>query len=201
MRKIKAFGCIVLVIAFVIVLSLASVPQVASGAYPTSEDLEYLEWSIATNDKLIEDGELITAEIKKVAYCDWEYLRVLAKLEYNHAKTALTEIDQFKVSPELEPIKTEKELHLIDTKWEAYYLREAAEAFLSGDYEGASNNLEISMEYLESSMAHSEKSLALIKALPKPTPTSTPKTPGYEAIFATGSLLSVAYLVLRRKNE
>ena len=46
MRKIKAFGCIVLVIAFVIVLSLASVPQVASGAYPTSEDLEFAEWII-----------------------------------------------------------------------------------------------------------------------------------------------------------
>jgi len=200
MRKIKAFGCIVLVIALVMVFSLASVPEVASGAYPTSEDLEYTEWIIATNDKLIDDSELIIAEIKNPAYCDWEYLRVLAKLEYNHAETALTEIDQFEVSPELEPIKTEDELYLIDTKWKAYFLIDAAEAFLSGDYEGASNNLDISMEYLDSSRAHLEKSVALIKALPKPTPIPTPKTPGYEAIFALSSLLSVAYLVLRRRG-
>lgn len=195
-NKLFCKAAIVLVIASLMLFSLASVPEVASAYTPTSEDLEYMEWQIATSDKLIDDSELISAEIKKGIFgCDWEYLRTLCKLQYNHAETALNEIDKFEVSPELEPIKKEYKLSLIDTKWEAHYLKEVAEDYLSGDYEGASDNLDRSMEYTKSSLAHSEKVFALIEALPTPTPES----PGFGAIFAIGSLSAVAYLVLRRR--
>jgi len=170
---------------------------VAKATAPEYEDLEYLEWSIATGKKLSEDGELISAEVKKgIVSCDWEYVRAVAKLQYNHAETALDEIDQFDVSPRYEPIKKEEELYLIDTKWQAHYLKEAAEDFLSGDIDGAMDNIDESQKYLTSSISHLEKQHALIKALPAPTPES----PGFGAIFAISSLLAVAYLLLRRRR-
>ena len=43
MRKIKAFGCIVLVIALVMIFL-----GVASAYTPTTEDLEYIEWATDT---------------------------------------------------------------------------------------------------------------------------------------------------------
>lgn len=192
MRKIKPFGCIVLVIASVMVLG-----GIASAYTPTSEDFEFIEWNILTSEKLSEDNELITTELGKGVFdCDWEYVRTLAKLEYNHAEIALNEIDQFDVSPELKPIKKEFELCLIDLKWSAHYTKEAADDFISRDYEGASDSLHRTLDYLTSAASHEEKVDALIKALPTPTPES----PGFGAIFAIGGLLAVAYLVLRRRG-
>jgi len=199
MRKIKTFCSIVLVIASVMVFLLASVPEVAKATAPEYEDLEYLEWLIATGEKLSEDDELILVETKKgIVDCDWEYVRTVAKLQYNHAETALDEIDQFDVSPRYEPIKKERVLSLIDVKWQAHYLKEAAEDFLSGDIDGGMDNLDESLKYMISSISHLEKENALIKALPTPTP--TPESPGFGTILAIGSLLAVAYLVLRRRR-
>ncbi|MCW3142232.1 MAG: PGF-CTERM sorting domain-containing protein, partial [Methanophagales archaeon] len=36
--------------------------------------------------------------------------------------------------------------------------------------------------------------------LPIPSPTPTPKPPGFKAVFAIASLLTIAYLVLRRRK-
>ena len=172
----------------------------------TSEDLEYIEWSFATNEKIGEDVKLITAEMKKmkkdIFSCDWEYVRTLAKLEYNHAETALTEIDQFEVSPELEPIKKEEELFLINRKWVAHYLIKAAENVRYGDYDEAADNFHDASVYSEVSNTHLYNMKALVEALPTPSPTPmpTPESPGYEAIFALSSLLGVAYLVIRRRG-
>jgi PGF-CTERM protein len=37
-------------------------------------------------------------------------------------------------------------------------------------------------------------------AMPKSTPTLTPEPPGFEAVFAMAGLLSIAYLVLRKRK-
>jgi len=202
---------IVLLIASAMLFPLASIPEVTRAYTPTLEDIEYMEWQKATGTKLLDDSNLIVAELEKGIFgCDWEYLRTLSKLTYNHAETALNEIDQFEVSPEYEPIKKEYKLSLIDTKWKAYYMKEAAEDYLSGDFEGAADNLEKSDEYTKSSLAHLEKVLALMEALPTPSPTPTPRlptpsptptprSPSYEAIFAIVGLLAVVHLVRRKK--
>ena len=181
------------------VFSLASVPEVASAYTPTEEDLEYLEWQHVTSGMQSDNVGLIAAEMenKSPFDCDWEYVRTLAILTYNHAETALIEIDQFEVSAELKHIKTEGELSLIDQKWAAHHFKEASDDYISGDTKGASDNLGKSVEYLKSSIVHAEKGNALIDALPT---TPIQESPSYEAIFAIGSLLAVAYLVLRRKK-
>ena len=171
MRKIKAFWGIVLVIASMTVFSL--IPEVTRAYTPTLEDIEFLVW-YETAEKLGTYGSLIAYEMEKGPFsCDWEYLRTLYNLLYNVAETALKEIDEFDVSPELEPIKTEFKLSLIDTKWSAYYGKEAAENYLSYDFEGAVDNLRKSTEYIESATAHVEKSTALMEALPLPSPIPT----------------------------
>jgi len=198
MRKIKAFYSIVLVIASMTVFSL--IPEVTRAYTPTSEDIEFMEWMMETSIKITDDFRLIDDEPNKGVFgCDWEYLKTLHKLLYDHAETALNEIDEFEVSSELKPIKKEYKLHLIDTKWAAYYGKEAAEDHLSGDFEGAVDNIEKSIEYLGSSNAHLEKAMALIEALPTPSPTPTPRS--FEAIFAISSLLAVVYLMLRKRIE
>ena len=124
MRKIKAFCGIFLVIASMTVFSL--IPEVTRAYTPTLEDIEFLVWYSETAEKLGTYGSLIAYEMEKGPFsCDWEYLRTLYNLLYNVAETALKEIDEFDVSPELEPIKTEFKLSLIDTKWSAYYGKEA----------------------------------------------------------------------------
>lgn len=217
MRKIKAFWGIVLVIASMTAFSLIS--EVTRAYTPTSEDIEFMAWLEETGDKLLDDTRSISNEMEKGPFaCDWEYLKFLHGLLYDHADDALNEIDEFEVSPELEPIKTEYKLYLIDLKWSAYYGKEAAEDILSGDLEGATDNIEKSTEHLESATAHVEKWTALIEALPLPSPiptasptlttatpspipTPTPTPPGFEAIFAVTCLLAIAYLVLRRRIE
>ena len=202
MRKIKAFWGIVLVIALMTVFSL--IPEVTRAYTPTSEDIEFMAWLEETGDRLLDDTRSISNEMKKDPFAwDWEYLKFLHGLLYDHADDALNEIDEFEVSPELEPIKKEYKLYLIDIKWSAYYGKEAAEDILSGDIEGATDNIEKSIEYTESATAHVEKSTALMEALietlPTPSPTPTPRS--FEAIFAISSLLAVVYLVLRKRIE
>ena len=163
-----------------------------------------MAWLEETGDRLLDDTRSISNEMKKDPFAwDWEYLKFLHGLLYDHADDALNEIDEFEVSPELEPIKREYKLYLIDLKWSAYYGKEAAEDILSGDLEGATDNIEKATEHLESANAHLEKSTALMEALietlPTPSPTPTPRS--FEAIFAISSLLAVVYLVLRKRIE
>ena len=199
--------------------SVSLIPEVTRAYTPTSEDIEFMAWLEETGDRLLDDTRSISNEMKKDPFAwDWEYLKFLHGLLYDHADDALNEIDEFEVSPELEPIKKEYKLYLIDIKWSAYYGKEAAEDILSGDIEGATDNIEKSIEYTESATAHVEKTTALIEALPLPSPiptasptlttatpspipTPTPTPPGFEAIFAVTCLLAIAYLVLRRRIE
>jgi len=207
MRKIKAFCGIVSVIALMTVFSL--IPEVTK-AY-TSEDKEFILWTVETSNKLYDDLRLIGNEMSKGDDCDWEILKTFCELLYVHAETALNEINNFEVSSELKSIKKEFKLHLIDMKWAAYYGKQTAEEYLSGDIEGARYNLEKHGEHVESASIHFEKCLALLEELPTPTPTpikspevlptQSPTPRSFEAIFAISSLLAVVYLVLRKRIE
>ena len=123
MRKIRAFGCIVLVIAFVIVFSLVSVPQVASASTPTEEDFEFMAWVINTIDSIDLYSDILQSALEDD---DYEALEVWAGLQHNQFKNALNEIDQFDVSAEIQPIKDEFKLYLQDNKQSLYYLHRYA---------------------------------------------------------------------------
>ena len=99
MRKIRTFGCIVLVIALVVVFS-----GVASAYTPTSEDLEFIEWMEDIGETSMIYQELILSALEDYGYDD---LESLSGDEYDHYKYALIEIDQYDVSPEMQPAKNE----------------------------------------------------------------------------------------------
>jgi len=197
MRKIKAFCGIFLVIASMTVFSL--VPEVTKAYAQTSEDIEFIDWMAEKNDKLLDKPELIADEIDKGVDCDWEFVKTLCELLYVHAENALNEIDEFEVSSELKPVKKEYELLLIDMKWAAYYGKESAGDYLSGDIEGARYNFKKYREHIESAAVHYEKYIALIKHYYQHKAT-TQTSRSLDAIFAISSLLAVAYMVLRRRR-
>ena len=98
MRKIKAFCDIVSVIALMTVFSLIS--EVTRAYTPTSEDIEFMAWLEETGDRLLDDTRSISNEMKKDPFAwDWEYLKFLHGLLYDHADDALNEICLLYTSP------------------------------------------------------------------------------------------------------
>ena len=199
MRKTKLFGyaTIVLLVTSMIVFLLAGAPGVATAS--DYENPEYLAWGFKTLLKLDEDKELISAELEEEDWkkWDWERIRELAKLEQNHIETALEEIDQFEVSPEMKPVKDELKLGLIDNKWAAHYLSKAADDYYSGDREGWEDSMEKVWDYSVTANRHMENSTEILHSLSGPTP--KPVTPGFKAILAVIGLLAVAYLLIGRR--
>jgi len=57
MMEIKAFGCMVLVVASVMLFSLASVPGVASAYTPTSEVIEVIDFIKDQDEKMVDGFE------------------------------------------------------------------------------------------------------------------------------------------------
>lgn len=210
MRKIKPFGCIVLVIALVMVFS-----GVASAYTPTSEDLEFIEWMEDIGETSMIYQELILSALEDYDYDD---LESLSGDEYDHYKYALIEIDQYDVSPEMQPTKNEFKLALQDFKHAAHY-RERGAKYLDSD------DIDKSIIFSESGFEHLTKCSGMVIELtehitpkdsdgdgvpdehdyapndPNVQTKEDVKTPGFGVIFAIGSLLAVAYLVRRRKNE
>lgn len=170
MKKIKTFGCIFLVIALVMVFSLIGVPEVASAYTPTEEDLEYNEWYMDIKRTLMMYNDLIMAALYDADYDDIE---LWGGKKYDFCKESLEEIEQFDVSPEMQPIKNEDKLALQDSKQASYYLERYAKYFDSDD-------AEMSSSYTKSSTEHTKKSNALLEELlseitiPSPTTEETP---------------------------
>ena len=240
MRKIKAFCSIVLVIASVVVFSLVSVPEVASAYTPTEEDKEYIEWILDNSVRGQVYGDLILDALNDA---DFDDLEMWYGKEYDFYKESLEEIEQFDVSPELQPIKNEYKLALQDLKQASYYGERWAKYLDSDDADKSISYRESGIEHMKKTIALSEEFLSEFTT-PSPTTEETPtpvvtpslipqvekdsdgdgvpneydyapndpnvqtkediktpgKTPGFGAIFAIGSLLAVAYLVLRRKR-
>jgi len=89
--KIKAFGCMVLVVASVFLLG--GVTGVASAYIPTEEDVGFIEWSIETMDSDVMYSDLMLSE-----KYDFDVMELWAGKGYDFCKKALIEIDQFDVS-------------------------------------------------------------------------------------------------------
>ena len=127
MRKIKAFGCIILVIALVMIFL-----GVASAYTPTTEDLEYIEWATDTLDTIKIDTRLIVSATEDF---DLKSLELWSSIGYGDAKEALDEIDRYDVSPEMQPAKDELKLALQDFKWACYYSERGAKYYDADDLE------------------------------------------------------------------
>lgn len=214
MRKTKSPGylAIVLLVSSAIVLSLPSVSDVASALTP--EDLEFGEWYTTTMNRIEADATAMASAIEEYNCTGVE---AGARSGYEAATKALDEIEGYEVSPEMQPVKNHLKLALEDFKVTCNYAEVGAMKY-------DPNDLATAARYVNSSATHLEKidelglvSPTPVEALkrlqvdlehaaqivgggktPSPSPTPTPEAPGYEAIFAVGGLLAVAYTVLRR---
>ena len=236
MRKMKAFVyiCVVLCVASMVLFPA----PVSAKKY---QDLEYMEWSVEVCEKLKYYDEKIVEALEDD---DTISLKIYAGAEYDFISDALDEIDSFEVTPgaPLSEAKRELKAALEDDKRAAYYLEKAADSYLSGDIQGSTDYMKMSLSYRKSATEHAKKELEILKKLKKgggssPTPTLevTPsstsqaekdsdgdgvpdeydyapydpnvqtkedvKTPGFGTIIAVGSLLAVAYLVMRRRGK
>ena len=170
MKKIKAFVyiCVVLCVA-----SMVLFPATVSAK--KYQDLEFIEWSEDNSASSRMYGELILAALED---SDYDALELLYGKEYDLYKESLEEIEQFDVSPEMQPIKNEYKLALQDLKKSAYYGERWAKYLDSDDaYMGIS--------YRESAGKHIRKCIALLKeflseiTIPSPT-TEAISTPQVE---------------------
>lgn len=215
MSKIKSFGYLatVLLVSSVIVLSLPSVSDVASALTP--EDLEFGEWYTTTMGRIEADVIVMATAIENF---DCTGVEAGARSGYEAATKALDEIEGYEVSPEMQPVKTHLKLALEDFKVACNYAEVGAmeydpdELATAARYVNSSaTHLEIidelglvsptpveALKRLQADLEYAVQTLGGGKT-PSPSPTPTPEAPGYEAIFAVGSLLAVAYLVLRTR--
>ena len=199
MRKTKLFGytTIVLLVTSMMVFSIMCAPGVATVS--DYEDLEYILWSVKTLLKLAEDKELISTELEEEDWkkCDWKRISELAKLEQDHIETALEEIDQFEVSPEMKPAKDEFRLGLIYNEWAAHSLINAADNFHSDDHGGWRDSMAEVWDCSVTANRYMENSTKILQLISE---TSTkPRTSGFKAVFAIIGLLAVAHILRRRK--
>jgi hypothetical protein len=185
MRKIKAFGCIVLVIASVMVFSLASVPEVASAYTPTPEDLEFIEW-VDSTEKEIYNGLSNITEAKTEMFFYGELLSI-----YRYLK----KIGNFSISPELEPLRREYRLELEEAAEVYENTISAIDAYKVGYFSKFERCTEASVEHTQKAFSHREKVRKYLERAREGK-----ALPGFEVIFAIANLLTVAYLVLRRRR-
>ena len=165
MMKIKAFGCISLVL---VVFLVASVPELADAYIPTSEDNKCIDWFIETTDKINEDRNSLFSELDKcLDEDDCERCKSMAIEYHTHVDNALSELKRFKVSAEFEPIKNECNLWLMDAKKEAQCLLGVAECHISGDIIGELVNMSGVIEYENSSIAHHNNTVDLVNEVPR----------------------------------
>ena len=188
MRKIKVFeyAAIFLVIALVMVFSLASVPEVASAYTPTSEDLEFIEW-VDSTEKGIYNGLLNITEAKTEMFFYAELFDIY---------TYLIEIGNFSISPELEPLRREYRLELEEAAEVYENTISAIDAYKVGYFSKFERCTEASVEHTQKAFSHREKVRKYLERAREGK-----ALPGFKTIFAIGSLLAVAYLVLRKRGQ
>ena len=133
---------------------------------PTEEDLEFLDWSSDTLDSMGIYNDLLYAALDR---SDDDDIELYSELLYDFLQEKLSEIDQFAVSSELQPLKDEFELHLQDWKTAMYYMER-------GDLRIANIFLENAVKHLENfnDMA-SELTLEMEESTPEVTPSPTPE--------------------------
>ena len=197
MIKIKAFGCIVLVIALVMVFSLVSVPEIASAYIPTEEDKEFIDFverhinsSVnGFNDILDYDStyRIFSLEEKIDNERTWAEARVVLAIAM-----------YLNTSKELEPLKQEfvKENEEFIVGYGE--LMKAVKSEKHGNMEESERYTDKAKDHFKKALQHNEQVKVYLEMISQG---KAPTTNGFGTIFAIGSLLAVAYLVLRRKNE
>jgi len=181
---------------------------------PTSyNDSKYFEWAMDTTENILSDITLLANAGKSG---DFEGVEMYSRMLYDDAKKALDEIDQFDVSPKMQPSKREFKLALQDFKQGGYYGEKGARNYDADEVNTAS-------EYVLSGTTHLERSIdlwpeelrirnkeedeketeAIIAVTPAPSPTVTSLSePKYEAgdIIMAPSIDNTLLYVWNRTN-
>ena len=212
MRRATFFGYLtaVLLVSIVILLPPPDVSGVASAQSP--EDLEFQEWYSSTMAKIETDTAGMATAIENY---DCTSCETWARSGYEDATKALTELEGYAVSAEMQPVKDHLKLALENFKSGCQYAESGAMAYDADELETANSYFGASSGHFEMIdelelvpptpitalrrlQGDLEGAVQTIRGGVTPSPTPTPQAPSYNAILAVGSLLAVAYLVLRR---
>lgn len=215
MKNLKPFGylAVVLFVSSVILLSLASGSGVASAQ--KLEDQEFQEWFSTTMAKIETDTINMAVAVENY---DCTTCEAWASSGYEDASTALGELGGYELSVEMQLVKVHLTPALEDFKVACEHTELGAMMYNADE-------LETAARYVSSSSGHFEEidKLGTVSSTPvaalsrlqedleeavqtlrsssntaTTSPTPTPKSPSYEAIFAVGGILAVAYLVVRK---
>jgi PGF-CTERM protein len=182
-----------------------------------SEDYEFAAWAADKSRTWRMYCELKSSADKSNKVKTLELLWIE---ESYFCQNALSEIDQFAVSGEMQPIKNEFRLFLQYLKLSAFY---AENSFNSYDLDAREKSIryyDLAVEHHNNFSDLHENWYAAKTATPTPTPTltvtptvpppeatpapepatPTPENPGFEAVFAVAGLLTIAYVVPRRRG-
>lgn len=117
------------------------------------DDDYFKDWCVGLSTILGADLDAITQACNNY---DLETLEEQAALFYEDTEEALGEIDQFDVSPEMQPVKAELKLALEDCKKAADYAERGAK-------NSDADDLERSSDYLDSGTEHLNKVTELLE--------------------------------------
>jgi len=161
MEKKTMAGLIAIVAVVAVVISAGALyTEEKPPASAATQDPEFLKWASETSAHIIGDNGLLLEALKSLDFDDMEFY---AGILYDDAKKALDEIDQFSVSPKLQPFKDEYKLSLDDTKWYAYFTEQGARNIDPDAIETATEYAESSAEHLERANRYLRSYLKKIK--------------------------------------
>ena len=158
MKKKTMADLIAIVVVVVVLISAGVVYKGEKLPGPVStQDVEYLRWDLNTWDLESAHLELLRNAALRLDFGDMElYVGML----YDDANKALDEIDQFSVSPWLQPSKDEFKLSQQDLRRAGYYIERGARNIDVDDIKTA-------VEYFERFTKHLERSNALLPSFYK----------------------------------
>ena len=216
MMKIKTLGCVVL-LASVMVLSLATVPEVASAYIATEENEEFRAWTVNISSVMILLSDI---QVSAIENQDYEQQYYCHDARYQICENALVEIDQFAISPEMQPFKDELKISLIYSQQAAHYGKRWVTYAKDDDFDKYVMYEELSSEHLEAATDVASKIFTSTSSseidsdgdgvpdeydyAPNDADVQTKadvETPGFGVIFAIGSLLVVAFGLRRRRDK
>lgn len=199
-------------------LALALVTASEPVGAEAAADQEFVPWYNATMQKVETSANQMATAIENF---DCTSCEAAASTGYNDATRALTELEGYTVSAELQPVKQHLTLALEQYKSACYHTELGAKQY-------DADNLETAAGYVRSAIDHFEEVDALqlvpsapVPALnrllgdlehaaqvvrgaqqPSPSVTPTPKAPGYGTLGGlSGALLVAAYLIGRRASH
>lgn len=199
----------VLLVSLLIVSPPASASDVAGAQ--SAEDREFVEWYNNTMGKIVTDTMTMASAIENY---DCKTAEAGANSGYAAAMNALYEIEDYEVSAEMQPVKENLKLALANLKEACYHTELGAMLYDADELETAARYVNSSSHHFEEIdglgmvpptpvaalkklHADLESAVQILGSAKTPSPSPTPEIPSYEAIFAVGNIVAVAYLVLR----